>query len=85
MTIKAHYDGKVFVPDEPVLLNEGQRVEITVPLPTTAVIKRGGSGAEILAALGESDPIWQDVGDSVEFARKLRKDATPVRFTIDPD
>lgn len=31
MTIRAHYDGKVFVPDEPVILDAGLKVVIPVP------------------------------------------------------
>ena len=30
MTIKAHFDGRVIVPDEPVELNTGEQVEVII-------------------------------------------------------
>jgi hypothetical protein len=38
-TIKAHFDGKVFVPDEPVDVPVGESVTVEVPAP--AEPKRG--------------------------------------------
>lgn len=36
MTIKAHYDGKVFVPDEPVPLTTGAAVSVTPAMQSGA-------------------------------------------------
>ncbi len=105
MTFKAHFDGKVIVPDEPVDLRAGESVvvfRVNYIAPSTAkrpeekpagidgassvkIIDRGKTGADLLAALESSEPIWQDVGDSVEFARELRQRASRRRFDIDPD
>jgi hypothetical protein len=45
MTIKAHFDGKTFVPDEPATLTPGQAVE--VHLEPAGIIFTGGSGATV--------------------------------------
>jgi len=68
--IRAHYDGKAFVPDEPVALPKN------TPLFILVGKKRPMTGKDILNSgfVG----LWKDrtdIGDSVEFARKLRKDA----------
>lgn len=34
-TVKAHYDGKVFIPDEPVHLQPGTQTEVFIPGPPT--------------------------------------------------
>lgn len=69
MTIKAHFDGKVFVPDEPVDL----------PVGTQAIIEQNAPVRNYITARELLDSgiigIWgarQDIGDSVEFARQLR-------------
>jgi len=39
VTIKAHYDGKTIVPDEPVDLKVGEQIEITVqPIPANTLV-----------------------------------------------
>ncbi len=48
MVIKAHFDGKVFVPDEPVKLRKGEKLEISVarvhiPKPKGALYELGSS------------------------------------------
>ena len=35
ITVKARFDGRVFVPEQPVDLPVGQAVEIPIPPPTT--------------------------------------------------
>jgi len=72
MTVKAHFDGKVFVPDEPLHLEKDQKVELTIqPLP--AEQKKYMTGAEL--ANSEIVGMWADrtdIGDSTEFVIQLR-------------
>jgi predicted DNA-binding antitoxin AbrB/MazE fold protein len=75
MTIKAHYDGKVFVPDEPVDLPTGESVTVTVQAG-------GGKTAADLLRFIEQNPdvsaMWEEIAagrDSVEVARDLRRRA----------
>ena len=68
--IKAHFEGKTFVPDEPVDFPKG------TPLYILVGKKRPMTGKDILESglIG----LWKnrtDIGDSVEFARKLREEA----------
>jgi hypothetical protein len=72
--IKAHFDGKVLVPDEPVDLPQGKTLKLQVF--TDAEEISGGTFGDFLNSglVG----IWKDrtdIGDSVEFARKLREQA----------
>jgi hypothetical protein len=78
MTFKAHFDGKVFVPDEPLHLAPGQPVIIRVVEASaedaTVTNQGGGTARDLLNSplVG----IWKDrtdIGDSVEFARELRR------------
>ena len=69
-TIQAHFDGKAIIPDEPVVLPKN------TPLFILVGQKRPMTGKDILNSgfVG----LWEDrtdIGDSVEFARRLRKDA----------
>ncbi len=73
-TIQAHFDGKTIVPDQPVKLPVGQAltIHVEVRLPPEKSI----TGKQ-LAKSGFSG-LWKnrkDIGDSVEFARKLRRHA----------
>jgi len=56
-TLRAHYDGQAFVPDEPVNLPEGTQVRITVQ-PTD-----GDSALQELADLAEREPITDSPPD----------------------
>ena len=73
MTIKAHFDGKVLVPDEPLDLQKDQKVELTIqPLP--AEEKKYMTGAEL--ARSEIVGMWEDrddITDSTEFVNALRR------------
>ncbi len=71
-TIKAHFDGKAIIPDEPL--------HLPVDLPLTVHVDAGVppeksiTGAE-LAKSGFAG-LWKgrkDIGDSVAYARKLRR------------
>jgi len=84
MTFKAHFDGKTIVPDEDVALEVGCALLVSVR-DRPHLLKRGKAGREIALSLRETPPIWQDVGESVEFAKKLREELGRSRYTIDPD
>jgi hypothetical protein len=71
--IKAHFDGKVLVPDEPVDLPQGRQLTLQVIEEATTT---GMTGAELAGS--DLVGIWKDrtdIGDSLEFARKLREQA----------
>lgn len=83
MTFKAHFDGKAIIPDEPVALKEGESLVVTAkPAYTTG---KGMTGAEVATWLKNEEPIWQDVGDTLEFARKLREELNRPRYRVDFD
>lgn len=72
MTIKAHFDGKVFVPDEPVQLEKDQEVEISIHPPQAET--KGMTGAEL--ASGPWVGAWahrDDIKDSTEFVNEIRR------------
>lgn len=77
MTIKCHFDGKVFVPDEPVDLPAGRAAEALVGEPGVVFTDGpGGTVGDLLA----SDFIgaWadrDDMVDALEFAREMRRRA----------
>ena len=74
MTIKARYDGKVLVPDEPLDLPTDQRVEVDV-----RPLQAGSDDQPMTAhelATGEWVGAWanrQDITDSTEFVREIRR------------
>lgn len=73
MTIKAHFDGKVFVPEEPPELPAGEKLELEIhrsPGTPTAL-----TGVEL--AKSDLFGMWadrSDITDSTEFSRTLRRD-----------
>jgi hypothetical protein len=77
MTIRCHFDGKVFVPEEPVDFPINQSLLVRVE-PGFVIFepKDGGKGTvgELLKFVG----IWKDrtdITDSLEYARELRRRA----------
>jgi hypothetical protein len=73
MTIKARFDGKVLVPDEPLNLQKDQRVEVDVR-PLHAGEEAGMTAREL--ATGEWVGAWahrDDITDSTEYVRELRR------------
>jgi hypothetical protein len=77
MTIKAHFDGKVIVPDEPINLPQGKsflvHIEDVDPSQPRASLSGGMTAGELLKSgfVG----LWKDrrdIGDTLEFARQLR-------------
>ena len=81
-TIKAHFDGKTIVPDEPIYLPVDQ--PLTIHIDSKIAPENSITGKQ----LAESDAfgIWKDrtdIGDSVEYARKLRKQGETRHHEID--
>ncbi len=80
MTIKAHFDGKVIVPDEPVNLPKDQQLEISI-LPVANDDRPYMTGAELARYIQEHPEIseyWEQLAagrDSTEVARELREEA----------
>jgi hypothetical protein len=78
MTIKAHFDGKVFVPDEPVDIPAGEAVTLDVARPA----RKPATAADVLRAIqgdAELRDDWERIAagrDSVEVARELRRGAS---------
>jgi hypothetical protein len=74
MSIKAHFDGKTIVPDEPVDLPVNQPLQVRVDLPLSE--PQGMTGEQI--AKSGLVGLWKDrtdIGDTLEFARQLRQRA----------
>ncbi|HEX3356508.1 MAG TPA: hypothetical protein VHS31_05950 [Tepidisphaeraceae bacterium] len=77
MTIRCHFDGKVFVPDEPIDLPGNQ--SLLVHIEPGVVIKEpanGGNGT--VGELRKFMGIWKDrtdISDSTEFVQELRRRA----------
>jgi hypothetical protein len=72
VAIKAHFDGKVLVPDEPVDLPRHQPLIVHIESANTA-----GTAAATAARMAADAP-WgnrTDIGDSTEYARELRRQA----------
>ena len=74
MTIKARFDGKVLIPEEPLDLEKDQQVTIDVhaqaPTPEGGYITAGElARSEIVGMWADRD----DIGDSVEFVNQLRR------------
>jgi len=78
MTITAKFNGKTFVPDEPVKLSQGERVVLKVFRDVTIIgPATGGSTVQDWADSGIIGA-WahrKDIKNSAAFARKLRKRA----------
>lgn len=77
VALKAHFDGKVLIPDEPVDLPKGKTLLIHVePTVSGQLEKPLMTGADLLKSglVG----LWKDrtdIGSSPEFARRLREQA----------
>ena len=79
-TIRAHFDGRVIVPDEAVVLplNEPLKVQVETVGPAL------GTAADL--ANSGLFGMWADradIGDSLEYARRLRKLGETRRHEID--
>jgi hypothetical protein len=73
MTIKARFDGKVLVPDEPLDLTKDERVEVDVrrlqPRQTTPMTAGELATGEWVGGWADRD----DITDSTEFVREIRR------------
>jgi hypothetical protein len=79
MTIKCHFDGKVFVPDEPVDLpvNEPAVVQFG-PDPGVVIMEPADGGKGTVGELRQYIGIWKhrtDIKDSTEFVQQLHRRA----------
>ena len=79
-TIRAHFDGRVIVPDEAVVLplNEPLKVQVEAVGPAL------GTAADL--ANSGLFGMWADradIGDNLEYARRLRKQGETRRHEID--
>jgi len=73
-TIKAHFDGKTLIPDEPVDLPVNRALTLTVE----SAISPADSITGVELARSAFAGLWKDrtdIGDTLEFVRNLRKDA----------
>lgn len=69
MRIRAHFDGKVIVPDEPVNLPPGVTVEITI---LSGIEPRRGSPAAVLRAPRKPPHLSKE--DTAELERAIGKE-----------
>lgn len=63
MTVTAHFDGKAFVPDEPVDLPEGTRVEISFAAKPTRQPLAGFIKLAEECPIKDSPPDWSEQHD----------------------
>ena len=59
-TVKVRFDGRVFVPEEPVNIPAGSVLELTLPTPDANGQERPLIGLAKLAASFPSDPDWPE-------------------------
>lgn len=72
--IRAHFDGKAIIPDEPLSFSVGQ--PLIVHVDARVPPEKSITGAEL--AKSAFAGLWKDrtdIGDSVDYARKLRRHA----------
>jgi hypothetical protein len=70
-TVKAEFDGRVFVPCGPVDLPAGTRVEIILPNPPARLsAEEMGEWQEIERQLAASPPPFPTVEEAMRYTRK---------------
>ena len=72
-TVRAEFDGKVFVPCEPVNLPVGAKVEVTLLWPpgkSNMSPEQLQRWEEIEKQLAESEPYFPTVEDAIRYTRK---------------
>jgi predicted DNA-binding antitoxin AbrB/MazE fold protein len=67
--VKAEFDGRVFIPCEPVDLPAGTRVEVVVP-PAEMTADERQQWQAIAAQIESSAPHFPTVEDSLRYSRK---------------
>jgi len=85
VTLKAHFDGKTIVPDEPVSLPEGTALTVHVEEAKTVIDETEGGKYMTAGELAKSEFVgmWADrtdITDSLEYARQLRDRAQHRKF-----
>ncbi len=75
VTLRAHFDGHVFVPETPVDLPAGSKVEVDV---REIAEPRRGSPAALLAALRQMEPL--EPGDIEALERAMEEGQQPMNF-----
>ena len=77
-TLRAHFDGRVLVPDQPVDLPSGQPLEIQVrPITGQDPSQVPGSPQAILRTLSENAPV--EPGAIEEMNREIEEGKLPVQ------
>jgi hypothetical protein len=68
VNLRAHFDGRVIVPDEPVDLPDNQPLAVQVSMPAKNAPRKAGWAKDILPELPESffDPLPNDLLDLFE-------------------
>jgi hypothetical protein len=70
-TIKAEFDGQVFVPCQTVNLPPGTRVGIHIPEPPSPLTDEEGKAWErINTAIATSDPYFTTIEEALRYSRK---------------
>jgi predicted DNA-binding antitoxin AbrB/MazE fold protein len=70
-TFLAEFDGKVFVPCEPVNLPAGTRVEVSLPWPPGKLtLEQKAVWEELKKSLDSTEPHFQTVEDAMRYSRK---------------
>jgi hypothetical protein len=87
-TFAAHFNGRAIIPDERVDLPLNEPLTVEVRRPPRASRKKSGPRVMTGKDLVDSGlfGIWKnrtDIGDSLEFARRLRKQAETRHHEID--
>jgi hypothetical protein len=65
--IKAHFDGKVLIPDEPIELPSGVSLDVTVETSHSS-----GENDSLASLIGLGADVWKGV-DPVEYQRRERE------------
>jgi len=68
-TMKAEFDGRVFVPYEPVELPAGTKVEVIIP-PRKPTEEENRQWQEFLKKLRASEPYFPTLEDALRYTRK---------------
>ena len=70
-TVKAEFDGRVFVPLEPVSLSPGAKVEVVLPNPVPPLTPdERAEWQELQAQIAASQPHFPTVDDALRHSRK---------------
>jgi hypothetical protein len=70
-TVKAEFDGRVFVPSAPVSLPAGTNVEVILPsLPRKLTSEELRGWQEIEKHIAASQPVFPNVDEAMQYTRK---------------